>query len=140
MTGLPAACCSRSGVDAPTFSTDCLAPAYPPYLQDPTQRLGAQAGADEVRQHPWFAGVDWALGRHSEATLARAASRAATMKRVPSKSSGMSGMGSSGLTQQQLIELQHCACAAGLQRGTARGSSCTVRITSHQPQPTPHPN
>lgn len=96
MTGLPAACCSRSGVDAPTFSTDCLAPAYPPYLQDPTQRLGAQAGADEVRQHPWFAGVDWALGRHSEATLARAASRAATMKRVPSKSSGMSGMGSSG--------------------------------------------
>lgn len=38
-------------------------------LQDPTQRLGARAGADEVRQHPWFAGVSWALGECGLAAL-----------------------------------------------------------------------
>ncbi|KAI7840688.1 hypothetical protein COHA_005610 [Chlorella ohadii] len=64
--------------------------------KDPTQRLGAQAGADEVRQHPWFAEVDWALGRHSEATLARAASRGP--KRAPSKAASKAppGIGSNG--------------------------------------------
>ncbi|EFN57260.1 hypothetical protein CHLNCDRAFT_6687, partial [Chlorella variabilis] len=31
--------------------------------KDPRQRLGAHAGADEVKQHPWFDGVNWALGR-----------------------------------------------------------------------------
>ncbi len=30
-------------------------------LQDPQQRLGAVAGADEIKQHPWFAGINWAL-------------------------------------------------------------------------------
>ena len=67
-----------------------------PLPQDPTQRLGAQAGADEVRQHPWFAGVDWALGRHSEATLARAARRGAAAKRAPGGAAGKApgGMGS----------------------------------------------
>lgn len=45
-------------------------------MQDPSQRLGSQAGADEVRQHPWFAGVHWALGRSKEPLL-RSASAAA---------------------------------------------------------------
>ena len=33
-------------------------------LQDPSQRLGATAGADEIKQHPWFAGINWALIRN----------------------------------------------------------------------------
>jgi serine/threonine protein kinase len=65
-------------------------------IKDPTQRLGAQAGADEVRQHPWFADFDWALGRHSEATLARAASRAGVPKCAPSKVP--TGIGSNGIS------------------------------------------
>jgi hypothetical protein len=36
-------------------------------LQDPQQRLGALAGADEVKQHPWFAGINWAMGRADQA-------------------------------------------------------------------------
>ena len=36
-------------------------------LQDPQQRLGAVAGADEVKQHPWFAGSNWAMGRGGQA-------------------------------------------------------------------------
>eukprot|EP00887_Chlorella_sp_A99_P007263 scaffold2.g7263.t1 len=32
--------------------------------KDPLRRLGAAAGADEVKLHPWFAGINWALIRH----------------------------------------------------------------------------
>ncbi|GAB4820055.1 hypothetical protein N2152v2_007101 [Parachlorella kessleri] len=32
--------------------------------KDPSQRLGAGAGADEIKQHPWFAGINWALIRN----------------------------------------------------------------------------
>ncbi len=33
--------------------------------KDPRARLGAAAGGDEVKQHPWFASVDWALLRQA---------------------------------------------------------------------------
>lgn len=32
-------------------------------IKDPKMRLGAVAGADEVKRHPWFAEVNWALAR-----------------------------------------------------------------------------
>ncbi|KAL4448889.1 hypothetical protein ABPG77_007606 [Micractinium sp. CCAP 211/92] len=32
--------------------------------KDPSKRLGSKAGADEIKRHPWFAGVNWALVRH----------------------------------------------------------------------------
>ena len=32
--------------------------------KSPNQRLGIVAGADEVKQHPWFASIDWALIRN----------------------------------------------------------------------------
>ena len=32
-------------------------------LQDAGKRLGARAGADDIKRHPWFAGVNWALVR-----------------------------------------------------------------------------
>lgn len=28
-------------------------------IKDPEYRLGSQTGADEVKNHPWFASVDW---------------------------------------------------------------------------------
>jgi serine/threonine protein kinase len=31
--------------------------------QDPAQRLGSRAGADEIKAHPFFSGLDWALIR-----------------------------------------------------------------------------
>lgn len=31
--------------------------------QDPLQRMGAAAGADEIKLHPWFSGINWALVR-----------------------------------------------------------------------------
>ena len=90
----------REGMESSFGSAALLTMPHPlvrhPPSQDPPQRLGAQAGADEVRQHPWFAEVDWALGRHSEATLARAASRGP--KRAPSKAASKAppGIGSNG--------------------------------------------
>ena len=87
----------RAGTAGRHLLTGLLVPTAVHCLQDPTQRLGAQAGADEVRQHPWFAGVDWALGRHSEATLARAASRGGPPKRAPTRTStGIRSSGGSG--------------------------------------------
>lgn len=41
-------------------------PVPPPApLQEPSKRLGSRAGADEIKRHPWFAGINWALVRHS---------------------------------------------------------------------------
>lgn len=32
--------------------------------KDPTKRLGAKAGAEEIKQHPFFKGTNWALLRN----------------------------------------------------------------------------
>lgn len=50
-------------VPAPARPALTQEPASPP-LQDPSKRLGSKAGADEIKRHPWFAGVHWALVRH----------------------------------------------------------------------------
>lgn len=33
-------------------------------VKDPAKRLGTKAGAEEIKKHPWFEGVNWALLRH----------------------------------------------------------------------------
>lgn len=33
-------------------------------VKDPAQRLGTQAGAEEIKTHPWFADLNFALLRH----------------------------------------------------------------------------
>jgi serine/threonine protein kinase len=35
-------------------------------IKDPAQRLGTKAGAEEIKKHPWFEGVNWALLRHQQ--------------------------------------------------------------------------
>ena len=34
-------------------------------VKDPSKRMGHIAGADEVKMHPWFHGIRWALVRNS---------------------------------------------------------------------------
>lgn len=41
----------------------CVCPSPPLPLQEPGKRLGSKAGADEIKRHPWFAGINWALVR-----------------------------------------------------------------------------
>lgn len=73
-------------------------PSLPPPAQDPAQRLGAQAGADEVKQHPWFAEVNWAvLGRsqrHLSAKLQAAGSSVSVAANGSSAGRPRSGTGS----------------------------------------------
>ncbi|KFM28754.1 Phototropin-1B [Auxenochlorella protothecoides] len=33
--------------------------------EDPAKRLGSVTGGDDLKSHPWFAGINWALLRHS---------------------------------------------------------------------------
>ena len=35
-------------------------------IRDPTKRLGAKAGAEEIKAHPFFKGINWALIRHAQ--------------------------------------------------------------------------
>ena len=35
-------------------------------IRDPTKRLGARAGAEEIKAHPFFKGINWALIRHAQ--------------------------------------------------------------------------
>lgn len=59
-------------------------------MQDPRQRLGAHAGADEVKQHPWFDGVNWALGRADQERAAEAQSiGSSTVRRQASAKSNL---------------------------------------------------
>ena len=39
--------------------------------RDPSERLGTRGGAEEVKAHPFFKGVDWALLRWKDAPLAK---------------------------------------------------------------------
>ena len=34
--------------------------------RDPAKRLGARAGAEEVKAHPFFCGINWALLRNTQ--------------------------------------------------------------------------
>uniref|UniRef100_A0A1D1ZNT7 non-specific serine/threonine protein kinase n=1 Tax=Auxenochlorella protothecoides TaxID=3075 RepID=A0A1D1ZNT7_AUXPR len=34
-------------------------------VKDPAKRLGSVTGGDDLKSHPWFAGINWALLRHS---------------------------------------------------------------------------
>ena len=50
-------------------------------VKDPAKRLGAKYGAEEIKAHPFFAGVNWPLLRHKrppygEPTVAGASSSA----------------------------------------------------------------
>jgi serine/threonine protein kinase len=49
---------------APALSPACRDLISRLLTKDPLQRLGAVAGADEVKQHPWFASINWALIRN----------------------------------------------------------------------------
>ena len=63
--------------------------------RDPSQRLGTRGGAEEVKNHPFFKSVDWALLRWAEAPLA--ATIAERLARRKSAFSGKSdGAGSDG--------------------------------------------
>ncbi len=33
-------------------------------VKDPAKRLGSAAGAEEIKAHPWFEGINWALLRN----------------------------------------------------------------------------
>ena len=43
--------------------------------RDPSVRLGTQGGAEEVKAHPFFRNVDWALLRWAKAPLAEKIAR-----------------------------------------------------------------
>jgi len=69
-------------------------------VKDPAQRLGTKAGAEEIKKHPWFEGINWALQRHQQPPYVprkaqQAAAAAAAGSGVAVKSSVDSG-GSGG--------------------------------------------
>ncbi|PSC75784.1 phototropin [Micractinium conductrix] len=56
----------------PAVSQECKDLILSLLVKDPLQRLGTQAGGDEVKQHPWFTGFNWALGRAALSKLSLA--------------------------------------------------------------------
>lgn len=45
--------------------------------RDPEKRLGGKKGAAEIRAHPFFADIDWALIRHKVSCMPRSAASTA---------------------------------------------------------------
>ncbi|EPY54078.1 AGC/RSK protein kinase Ppk14 [Schizosaccharomyces cryophilus OY26] len=52
--------------DAPSISSLCKSLIRKLLLKDENDRLGSQAGASDVKLHPFFKNVQWALLRHTE--------------------------------------------------------------------------
>jgi len=50
--------------DAPKVSSEVKDLISLLLVRDPSKRLGAVKGADEIKNHPWFKEVNWALLRH----------------------------------------------------------------------------
>ena len=62
-------------------SSECQSLIQGLLVKDPAKRLGAKYGAEEIKAHPFFAGINWALLRHkrppySEPTAGGASSSA----------------------------------------------------------------
>lgn len=49
----------------PSVSSECQDLISQLLIRDPTKRLGSKAGAEEIKHHPFFDGVKWALIRHT---------------------------------------------------------------------------
>jgi hypothetical protein len=77
---------------------------HPP--QDPRQRLGARAGAAEVKQHPWFAGVNWALGRADQDRAAEMAAAGAPQRAPLAKAAAKSSRGGRAAAPSAAINRQ----------------------------------
>lgn len=50
----------------PVVSPECQALITALLVKDPTKRLGTRTGAEEIKQHPFFKGINWALLRHEQ--------------------------------------------------------------------------
>jgi phototropin len=55
--------------ESPVVSEECKDLVRQLLKKDPAKRLGARAGAAEVKEHPWFAGVKWPLVRNQAPPL-----------------------------------------------------------------------
>ncbi|GMH33892.1 hypothetical protein BSKO_01726 [Bryopsis sp. KO-2023] len=52
--------------DKPEVSGACKSLIMALLVRDPSKRLGAKAGAEEIKQHPFFDSIDWQLIRHGQ--------------------------------------------------------------------------
>nr|AML76899.1 putative LOV domain-containing protein [Ettlia oleoabundans] len=52
--------------EVPAVSQECKDLITLLLNKEANKRLGARAGADEIKRHAWFAGVNWALVRHQD--------------------------------------------------------------------------
>jgi serine/threonine protein kinase len=52
--------------DTPAVSAECKDLIAQLLHKEPAKRLGARAGADEIKRQPWFSGVHWALVRNQK--------------------------------------------------------------------------
>lgn len=48
----------------PHVSPECQSLITALLIKDPAKRLGSKTGAEEIKAHPFFASIDWALLRH----------------------------------------------------------------------------
>lgn len=48
----------------PTVSPECQDLITQLLVKEPAKRLGTRAGAEEIKQHPFFKGINWALLRN----------------------------------------------------------------------------
>jgi PAS domain S-box-containing protein len=74
--------------------------------RDPSQRLGTRGGAEEVKNHPFFKSVDWALLRWTEAPLAATiAERLARRKTHTGKSDGVNSDGKNAHGDEEVFAM-----------------------------------
>jgi serine/threonine protein kinase len=52
--------------DHPATTTLCKSVIKKLLIKDENRRLGSQSGASEVKQHRWFASINWGLLRHQK--------------------------------------------------------------------------
>lgn len=52
--------------DKPEVSGSCKSLIMALLVRDPSKRLGSKAGAEEIKQHPFFDSIDWQLIRNEQ--------------------------------------------------------------------------
>ncbi|GAA6011880.1 hypothetical protein JCM11491_000089 [Sporobolomyces phaffii] len=112
--------------DHPATTTVCKSVIKRLLFKDEHKRLGSQSGASEVKQHKWFASINWGLLRHSKPPI------------VPAISTKHEGSNFRSLRESKSLDLEGQAAWLPWPEAEDGFSSSPIPTPNGTPVATPH--
>ncbi|GAA5988987.1 hypothetical protein JCM5350_001741 [Sporobolomyces pararoseus] len=112
--------------DHPATTTVCKSVIKRLLCKDEHKRLGSQSGASEVKQHKWFASINWGLLRHQKPPI------------VPAVSTKQEGANFRSIRESKSLDLEGQAAWLPWPEAEDGFSSSPIPTPNGTPAATPH--